>query len=234
MDDPTTNKRLRIPDKTKMRNLTQFKNMTDEEYDLYWAQMAVGAVPVKEFETRVQVKLKELEEDYDFSDMKINDKLQLRAMCQAMIQYEDYEQIAYRLRVEGVDSSTIVILDKIGNLMNDLRNGISKSQDDLKITRKIRKGDKEASVISYLEELKEKARKFYEQKMFYIFCPKCNMLLGTLWTLYPDEDRNKLALVCHRKLENDQECGEKVIISTKEILKLKGTNNPDILPDVLK
>jgi hypothetical protein len=234
MNDPVEQKRMRIPDKTKMRNLTQFKGMTDEEYDQYWSQMAVGAVPVKEFESRIQTKLKELEQDYDFSDMKINDKLMLRAMCQSIIQLEDLEQTSYRFRTEGIDQSNIGILKYVGELMNDLRNGISKMQDDLKITRKIRKGDKETSVIAYIEELKEKARKFYEQKMFYIFCPKCNMLLGTIWTLYPDEDRNKIALVCHRKLDNDTECGEKIIVSTKEMLKLKGTNNPEVLPDVFK
>jgi hypothetical protein len=217
-----------------MRNLTQYKGMSDEEYDEYWSQMVTDSVPVREFESRIESKLKELADDYDISEMKINDKLLLRALCQAQIQLEDFEQMSYRLRTEGMNPANMTMFKNLGELMSDLRSDISRLQDDLKITRKIRKGDKETSVVNYIESLKEKARKFYEAKMFYIFCPKCNMLLGTIWTLYPDEDRNKIALVCHRKLDNDEECGEKVIVSTKDLLKLKGTNNPDLLPDVLK
>lgn len=234
MEDPILRKRRKLPDPTKMRNLNQFKNMTDDEYDEYYSKLAVDAVPVKEFETRIQIKMKELEADYDISDMKINDKLLLRALCQALIQLEDLEQTAYKFRVEGIDPTNIMILKYIGDLMTDLRNSISKLQDDLKITRKIRKGDKEVTVLNYIEELKDKARKFYDQKMMYAFCPKCNMLLGTSWWHYADDDRNKIAYYCHRKLDSGEECGEKVILRSVDMLENKGTNEPKLLPESLR
>ena len=234
MNDPIVNKRRRLPNPTKMRNLSQFKNMTDEQYAEYYSKMAVDSFPVEAFEIRIKAKMNELEADYDISDMKINDKLVLRALCQSMIQLEDLEQSSYKLRLEGIDNVNIVVLDKMGNLMNDLRNGISKMQDDLKITRKTRKGDKEVTVLNYIEDLKNKARKFYEQKMMYAFCPKCNMLLGTSWWHYPEDDRNKIAYYCHRKLDSGEECGEKVILRSVDMLENKGTNKPEILPESLR
>jgi hypothetical protein len=233
-DNPEEKFQVKLPNKAKMRNLVQFKGMSDDEFEEYWTKLAVGAVPVQEFEARIETKMKELENDYDFSEMKINDKVLLRNLCQALIQLEDYEQISYRLRTEGVNAGNIMMLRNVGELMSNLRNDISRVQDDLKITRKIRKSDKEASVINTIETLKEKARKFYDQKMMYIFCPKCNMLLGTIWTLYPSEERNKITLVCNRRLDNDTKCGEKVVVLTKDMLALKGTNNPEVLPDTFK
>jgi hypothetical protein len=115
--------------------------------------------------------------------------------------------------------------------MSELRTDISKMNNDLNITRKVRKSDQDVSVLAYIEGLKKKAKEFAEMKMQYIFCPKCNMLLATIWTLFPHNERNKVALVCERDMGDGTKCGEKVIVGTTELLKNRGTNAPDITPE---
>jgi hypothetical protein len=107
--------------------------------------------------------------------------------------------------------------------MSDLRSDISHLQDDLKISRKVRKGDKEESVITYLEGLKQKAKQFYESRMFYAVCPDCNMLLASSWFLNPELD-NRLILVCKR-------CDKNVLVNSKDMLAKKGSNKPEVFPE---
>jgi len=219
-------------DKAKLRNLVQYKNMSDDEFDQIWEKKIVGAAPSSEFETRINRKLEEFAQDYDLSEMKVNDTASLRALIQAIIALEDYEQIIFRMRSSGEDigNADINILDKISKIMSELRGDIGRLQDDLQIKRKVRNSDKESSIISYIDSLKLKAKQFVEARSMLIVCPKCSMLLASLWTLYPEED-NKLTLRCHRKMDNDEECGEKITVSTKELLKTRGTNSQDVLPE---
>lgn len=221
-------------DKIKMRNLYQYRNMSDDEFDQIWEKKIVGAAPSTEFETRINRKLEEFAQDYDLSEMKVNDNASLRALIQAIIALEDYEQIIFRMRSSGEDigNADINILDKVSKIMSELRGDIGRLQDDLQIKRKVRNSDKEASVIGYIDNLKLRAKQFVEARSMLILCPKCNMLIASLWCLYPEED-NKLVLHCNRKLENGNVCGEKITVVTKELLKTKGTNIPDILPESL-
>ena len=182
-------------------------------------------------ERRIEDKLKAFSDDYDLSDLKINDREILRGLIQAIISLEDYEQFLFKLRAGGISADNITTIDRIQKVMADLRKSISDAQNDLKITRRIRKSDQEASVIAYIDSLKEKARKFYESRMSYIFCPKCNTLLGTIWTLYPENDRNRVVLICDRKDHNGEVCGEKVVVGTKELLENRGTNKKEIMPE---
>lgn len=219
--------------KEKIRNLKQYSGMSDEEFEQIWVKKYLVSEPSEKFEKRIEEKLEEFDSDYDLSEMKINDVASLRALVQAFISLEDYEQLLFKMRADGVSDASLNMIDKIGKAMSDLRSDISRLQNDLNITRKIRKTDQEASVIEYIDSLKEKARKFVESKMMYVFCPKCNMLLGTLWTLYPTDPRNKLALICNRKLDNGEICGEKVVVSTKELLNLGGSNKITLMPESL-
>jgi len=212
------------------RNLVQYRNMTDQQFADLMAREALDLAPIKEFEIRINAKLEEFDKDYDLSDMKINDKLLLRALAQAFITLEDYEILTFKLRGEGVNDGTINLINSIEGQKSKLRTDISKFQDDLKIARKIRKGDREESVLNYIEGLKEKAKKFYEAKMSYVFCPNCNMLLATIWVLYPDAE-NKLVLRCKRKLHSNETCNTKLVVTTKELWEKKGSNKPELLPE---
>lgn len=218
--------------KNKLRNLPQYRDMPEEELDLIIANREVSIETSKELEKRVENKLQKFAEDYDLSDMKENDKATLRAMIQAILSLEDYEQLAYKLRLEGVTTENILAVDKVSKIMEGLRKGISDFQNDLNITRKHRKSDQETSVLAYIESLKQKAREYYESRMSYVFCNKCHTLLATIWTLYPEED-NKIQLVCMQKDKAGNPCRNKVTVSTKELLEKKGTNDREIMPDAL-
>jgi hypothetical protein len=139
-------KRTVVPDKRKYRNLIQYRDLTDEEFEAKYSKIVQNVSPSIEFEKRIEKKISEFEKDYDLSDLKINDMDTLRALVQAQISLEDYEQVLYKERSSDVSLDNIVVLDKIQKIMADLRKGISELQNDLKITRKVRKSDQETSV----------------------------------------------------------------------------------------
>lgn len=219
--------------KTRYRNLRQYANLTDEQFEEMWDKKSIGISQNAEYEKRIQKKLNEFAEDYDVEDLKINDRLTLRALAQAYITLEDYEHSFYNLRSEGLNLSQVLEFEKINNVMSILRTDIGKMETQLGITRKSRKGEQNEGLISDLEKIKTKAREFYEQRMFYVFCPKCNTLLSTAWFLYPQDKTNKLQLTCHAKPDGENECGERFVISAKELLEKKGFNS-DNIPDGLR
>jgi len=214
--------------KASFRNLTQYRNLSDEEFEELWSKKIIGIEVNKEFEARIARKIDEFSNDYDIDDLKANDKLVLRALAQSYIQLEDLENYAYTKRLGGIENDEIVMMEKMANVMSTLRRDISKMQDDLKITRRIRKGDKEESVVNYIENLKKKAKEFYQNSMFYIWCPKCKMLLATVWFHYPEEKGNKVHLICNRDLGDGEKCKEKLIVSSKELLENRGVSTTDV------
>ncbi len=220
--------------KKRSRNLVQYRDLSDEEFDKAMEKKKLGAHTSPDFEDRINRKLDEFDKDYDLSDLKINDRDSLRALIQKQLTLEDYEQYMYALRSEGINETQLGTIEKFQKAMESLTSDISKIQNDLMITRKVRKSDQDVSVMAYIDGVKDKAKRFYESKMSYVFCEKCDMLLATLWTLYPEEDRNKIALVCHRKLADGTECGHKTIVDTKTLLENRGTNKLEITPESMR
>jgi hypothetical protein len=190
-------------DKNRMRNLKQYKDLSDEEFDKVFGDLidADTAEQVlllrtdEEIEELVDEKLGEFGEDYDLSDMKINDRLVLRNLIRSIISLEDFEDISINLRSNTLNRDNVIVFDRLSNIMSRLRSDISDMQNDLGLTRKMRKDSREEDFISYLENLKAKARKFYKQKSLHIFCPECKFLLATVWLLYPDAE-NEIDLWC--------------------------------------
>lgn len=225
MEDKTSGKYSR------MKNLAQYRDLSDEEFDAVITKKSMGIEQSKAFEERIKLKLAEFERDYDLSDMKINDMDTLRALIQSQISLEDYEQHQYKLRSEGITEDIIYASEKLSKIMSDLRGDISRFQQDLNITRKVRKSDKEASTIAYLSNLQAQAKKYYEQKMHYVFCPKCDMLLSTVWLQYPNSDKNRMQLTCGRVYPDGSKCGEKVVIQLSDLVKNRGTNKKDVTPE---
>ena len=225
-------KQKREQSKTQMRNLYQYRDMTDEEFDkLFEASQQVGIS--SNFEERIEKKLQEFSKDYDIEDLKINDRETLRAFIQTIIALEDYETIIFNIRSnDDISAGNINVVDRISKVMSDLRRDMSRFQEDLNITRKIRKSDKESSVVSYIANLKDSARQYFESKMSYIYCPKCNMLLGNVWNLYPGAN-NKLTFECMRPMDDGTLCSNKFTVTTSELQKKRGTNKPEITPESL-
>ena len=224
-----------LPNLNQLRALKQYRDMTDDEFDEAMVQKMGNTLASKVFEKRIQDKIDSFSDDYDITDLKANDLLNLRALAQAYIQLEDWENVLYNSRsAGGVADVEILKYEKMNMIMSALRRDISKLQDDLGITRKSRKGDKEATVVNYLEEVKNKAKEFYEAKHFYIWCPECKMLLATVWFLYPEEAKNKIQLVCNRPLDDDGNiCGHKLQISSKELMERHGVNIEEV-PEFFK
>jgi len=233
-----TRKRASSYSKKRLRNLPQYKDMPEEELDALIESKLLNITKHEDFEERIKDQIEEFGEDYDLEDLKANDLLTLRALAQAYIKLEDFENYDYDLRTnKELELDDMLDMDKLNNIMSKLRGDISKMQDDLQITKKARKGDTDATVLSELERLKKAASEFYEERMSYIFCPKCNMLLATIWVLYPEEKSNKITLKCDRKIpisDNEYEiCGHKFTVTTKELLAKRGINS-DKVPDTFK
>ena len=218
--------------RNKIRNLAQYKDLTDDEFEEIWIDKFLHAAPSDEFEDRISKKMDEFGDDYDLSDLKINDKASLRALIQAIISLEDYEQAMFQFRSDGISQNAINSIDKLNRVMSALRGDISKLQDDLNIKRKARQSDEDLSVLNYIDELKHKARKFYEAKNQYIFC-ECGMLLGTVWSLYVHEKDNKIRFKCNRKLEDGNICGKITTVSTENMANNKGSNSSELMPEGL-
>lgn len=217
--------------KAQMRNLAQYRDLTEEEFEEMFNEKQSNSGKSEDFEERIAKKLQEFSQDYDIDDLKINDRETLRAFIQTIIALEDYESMIFDIRSQvDITQSNINVVDRISKMMTDLRKDMSRFQEDLNITRKIRKSDKESSVVSYIENLKEQARIFYESKMSYVFCPECNMLLGTVWSLYPEAD-NKITYKCCRVMDDGSKCGHKFTVTTQELLNNRGTNNVSITPE---
>jgi hypothetical protein len=219
--------------KAQLRNMFQYRDLTDDEFDKMFEEKQHSSGLSQDFEERIQKKIQEFSQDYDIDDLKINDRETLRAFVQAIIALEDYERLVFDIRTDGdIGQSNINIVDRISNICSSLRKDISRFQEDLNITRRIRKSDKESSVVAYIDNLKEQARLYLESKMSYIFCDKCNLLLGNVWTLYPEE-RNTITLKCNRTLDDGSKCGNIVTVTTKGLLDNRGTNKVEIIPESL-
>ena len=207
--------------------------MTDDEFDEMFDKKEANILPNKQWEERIKAKLDEIAVDYDLSDLKINDKYSLRALATAILHLDDYDIIVGQIKSKGVNDGNIFVLDKISKIQTDLRSDISKIQDDLKITRKSRRSEKQEDAISFMAELKIKAKKYYEQKMMYVFCPKCNTLLATTWFLYPQYKTNVLKLKCHRDLGSGIICDGEVTVTSEWMLN-NGMRNKDDIPESMK
>lgn len=183
----------------------------------------------EEFEKLIQKKINEIAEDYDLDDLNSNDKLVLRALAQAFLGLEETEFMYFKSRRE--DRLNVDQMERLGRTLNSLRKDISTLQGDLSITRKVRKNDKEASVADAVEEIKRRAKDFLESRMSYIYCPKCNMLLGSVWVLYTEDKSNRVTLTCNRRHEDGNLCGEVVNVKVKDLIEKRGTNVPSITPE---
>ena len=219
--------------RNQLRNMKQYRSLTDEEFDKMFSDREKTSPDLEEFEARIAKKLQEFSQDYDIDDLKINDKETLRAFIQTIIALEDYERFIFNIRnLEDISQANVNVVDRVSKIMSDLRKDMSRFQQDLNIDRRTRKTDKESSVISYIANLKDQARQYFESKMSYILCPECSMLLATVWVLYPESD-NKITLKCSRILNDGSLCGKVFTVTSKELAARHGTNKPESLPESL-
>lgn len=216
-----------VKSKLQVRNLKQYRNLSDEEFEEVYAEIVAGETTTKEFEERIRRKIDDFSKDYDLSDLKINDMLTLRALAQAFLTLEDFERYYFKMRQGNLDDIDVIRIEKINKILGELRRDISALQNDLKITRKIRKGDQEESVINFIESIKQKARKFYLSRMRPIVCPECKTWIASVWSLYPDDKQSSIKLHCRRKFPDGTYCKGVVKLSISDLYSQK----QEVLPE---
>jgi len=198
----------RVKSKGSLRNLAQYKNLSDEEFDIVWEERQAKALttfkPKQELEDRILDMMELFREDYALDDLKFNDTQVLRALIRALLTLSDYEDTLYDEQQEGVGADNLRVVGELNKFISALRKDISDMQRDLNITRKTRKEEKEDSIEAYIKNIQEKADRFYKNKVYRAICPECGMMLFDGWFLYPDED-NKLIVECGRMVERKEE-----------------------------
>ena len=189
--------RLVSPTRKKIKNLKQFADMSEDEFEKHFQSLSEDEevlIDLAELEAKVEKKLVEFGDDYDLSDMKVNDRLVLRNLILTIISLEDIELIFAGIQTE-ISDRNILLLDRLSNVMSRLRSDISKMQTDLKLTRKIRKEGQEETFLAWMDKIRNYADEFYTEKTLSIFCTDCRRYLASVWLLYP-EGVNTITLKC--------------------------------------
>jgi hypothetical protein len=101
------------------------------------------------------------------------------------------------------------------------------------MSRKARRSDKEEDMVSLVQDMKIKAKKFYEQRMMLIFCPKCDTLISTMWFLYPNFKSNEIKLKCHKDLGDGLVCDGEVHVTSQWLLE-NGMRNKKDIPESMR
>lgn len=232
MTEEKEKKKQSIPmTKIRFKGLQQNQKLTEEELEESYANYIIGFFRDAAWETKIDLKMKSYEESYDLDSLMPNDLAALKSLIQAEIRLDHYENLINKMTSDGVNAENIYVIDKLGKLCEGLRKGISDLQDVLKISRKVRKTEKEESVSTFLQDLKTKAKMFWEAKSLYIICPKCNNVLANVWLKNWESRTNKIILRCDNKT-GDSICGNIVEISLKTLWDRKASSNLDgILPE---
>lgn len=173
----------------KLRNLPQYKDYSEEELQKIADSANVRLVA----DEKINQLMKKFAEDYDLDAMNINDKLALEVLCGIYLQiHENLGEIELAKRKKNWK-----LIDQLIDVNKSLVGNISTLEKQLGISRTARGKDKESSVFAYIDGLREKAQRFLEEKLRYFYCPKCSMLLATMWFLYPEEN-NQIHFTCGR------------------------------------
>ncbi len=189
-----------------LRNLAQYRGKTDEEIETL--------IYSGELENQVIERLRKLEGDYDFIDMKHNDMDLLRRMATLMVRLEDAEStLTKRIRNDEIDSAEKLKEEQTLGLM---RRDLVMFQDTLGISRGKRVDKVENNPLLLFEDIRKRAAHFLRERLCYIKCPQCNIAIGTVNFLYPDKN-NVISLECGK-------CGTISSFSSKELLEVEEQN----------
>ena len=113
-----TKERISIPDSRKIRNLKQYKDLTDDEFDEMYSQMKMGIEVSNDLNERIARKLEECGEDYDLDDLKFNDSEDPRKgglECREAVHdfgeadEEDCDRITLEMRGDLVDEALVPV-----------------------------------------------------------------------------------------------------------------------------
>jgi len=206
----------------QLKNLPQYRDKTDSELELIAENLYYGNT-----EARVQETLDRIVNDYDVSDLNANDEMALRNLAQAFVRLDHIERMIDQAMADG-DS---VEVQRLNNIASVLRKDASQLQGDLSITRRARKGDDDSDLLSQWDSIKLRAKKHMQERLAYVYCPKCKMLLANIWCL-DWKANNVLHLHCTRVVNSDsgEICDNRFKLTSKELWEGKHKNVEGVLP----
>ena len=212
----------RIKTVEQLKNLQQYRNKSESELE-----EILEKVMESKTEEKVQEVLESFEQNYDLSDMSANDMLGLRNLAHYYVYLED---LNHKIDDAMRDDNT-GILERLIRISEKVQKSVTEIQTNLAITRKQRKSDKEQDIVSAWEDLKLRAKKFLEDRVSYVYCDKCRMLLANVWFLYPEEERNVLRLRCNRTIDSDsgEICGNELTVTSQFLAENDNRNITGVL-----
>lgn len=201
----------------QLANLKQYKDAPPEVID----EVIQGAYVEFENEERVKTYLDNMEKEYDLTEMNFNDRSALTDLARISIDIEDTQRL-YRVKLSSENIDWFEI-EKIVNNLKVLRQDRSKIEYDLNISRRSRQSSEETSLVDTIESFKLRAKKMLKERLSYVYCPECKMLLATVWFQVP-EAGNSLTLTCSR-----EKCGHIFTVTGSELLAKKNKNLDTVL-----
>ena len=222
---------LGLPTKyARYRGLSQYRDMTEDDFLRAMQELYERNVLIEnetkfqlEYEQKIQDFLDKLARDYDLSDMNENDRVALRHMAQLSLSIETLERkMSLALAAGELDVNQI---QKLTNALDTMRNSLMKVQSELNISRKERLGGAKETVDKRFQDILRRAKKLYDLRTAKIFCPKCRMLLATVWVQDWNID-NTCTFTCPRP-----ECKHQFTVSTK-YLRTHGMKNVEDMVDM--
>lgn len=207
----------------QLRNLRQYQDADSTQLE----QVIQGISFDNDDEKRVYDYIAKMSEQYDVSEMNENDSAALKDLATISIRIQDLDQVLRNKLVnrESVDWSEI---HWITDILTDLRKSRQQIEESLNITRKARQGAESASVVDAIESYKLRAKKLLEERLSYIYCPKCKLLVANVWMLSPGAG-NSFTFTCPRDLGEGKTCGHKFSITGTELMEKKNKNIEDVL-----
>ena len=207
----------------QLRNLPQYADMTEEEImEVYGLEEEIDA------NLEIDELMRDMEIKYDLVNLAPNDIESLRDLCKIFIRVRQLDEKLNKA-LGDTEGTEWYDAERIGKVLTSLRRSASEIQRDLHITRKARRGDKDSSVSALIENFKKRAKEMLQERLSYIYCPKCKMLLANTWFLYPDET-NLIKLTCNRTLQSGEKCGEVFTVSSQNLSDNGNRNLTDVLP----
>lgn len=180
----------------RLRNLKMFKDKTDEEIYEFYRNREPKATPPEvplevelsistdeEYEKRYRNKLRTLQSEY--GDMNESDKELLRTLARLAVQLEiSNKQIIRMQQDDDIDTRN---LKNLGDYQRQLVQSLNDLQDKLGIARKQRKETKVDDVAIFMQDLKVRAKTFFDKKTIQIRCEKDGIELMRYWLNFPDQ-----------------------------------------------
>lgn len=163
---------------------------------------------------RVEEVLHSFYVDYDLADLNSNDQYQLIELATAIAQSETLNEQWDNLVGEEFNPQELKDLQII---LSRTRKDIISLQKDLEIARKDRQST-ETSPVEFIMGLKQRALSFLEERLSYVYCPKCKVLVSTLWLADYDKG-SKFQFICNqcenKFIVNDFDLGRRTNMESK-------------------